>query len=111
MIEHLLIYWPIDLQDDEQRAYHSESDVDEIFLMPEESKVSDCEYEQYGFENKQFSLEHSRLTGFDYDLSVIEEIPYLDDVHSQYPYIIDEGQEPEEVLTIYRSYSPENVLR
>lgn len=99
------------MQDDEQRAYHSESDVDEIFLMPEESKPSDCEYEQYGFENKHFSLEHSRLTSFDYDLSVIDEIPYLDDVHSQYPYIIDEAQEPEEVLTIYRSYSPENVLR
>lgn len=79
--------------------------------MPEESKGSDCEYEQYGFENKQFTLEHSRLTGIDYDLSVIDEIPYLDDVHAQYPYMCDDPQEPEEVLTIYQTYSAENILR
>lgn len=79
--------------------------------MPDESRGSDCEYEQYGFENKQFMLEHSRLTGIDYDLSVIDEIPYLDDPHAQYPYITDEPQEPEEVLTIYQSYTPDNILR
>lgn len=98
-------------KDDEQRAYHSESDVDEIYLMPEVSKGSDCEYEQYGFENKQFTLEHSRLTGIDYDLSVIDEIPYLDDVHAQYPYVCDDPQEPDEVLTIFQTFSDEPILR
>lgn len=101
-------------QDNDQRAYQSESDVDEIFLMPEGSKCSDYEYEQYGFENKHFSLEHSlvsRLTGADHDLSVIDEIPYLDDVQPQYEYETEEMHECDEVLTIYKILSTDNLLR
>lgn len=75
----------------EQRAYHSEtevearqanaaaatdSEVDEIFLMPEGAKCSD--YEEYGFENKHFSLEQkriSRMKSVECDLNMISEIP------------------------------------
>lgn len=75
------------MQDDEQRAYHSESDVDEIFLMPDTEKcIEYMQYEQYGFENKHFALEHPqmvcKMSGRDHDLSVIDEIPYLDEMPS-----------------------------
>lgn len=38
----------------------SSSEVDEIYLMPARSKCTD-DYEEYGFENKKFTLEHSRF--------------------------------------------------
>lgn len=81
--------------------------------MPEGSKCSDYEYEQYGFENKQFSLEHSmvsRLQGADHDLSVIDEIPYLDEVQPQFAYVTEHTTECDEVLTIYKMCSSDDLL-
>lgn len=100
-------------QDDDQRAYQSESDVDEIFLMPEGGKCSDYEYEQYGFENKHFSLEHSmvsRLSIADHDLGVIDEIPYLDEQQPQFAYVTEQTLECDEVLTIYKICSSDDLL-
>lgn len=81
--------------------------------MPEGGKCSDYEYEQYGFENKQFSLEHSmvsRLQGADHDLSVIDEIPYLDEVQPQFAYVTEHTTECDEVLTIYKICSSDDLL-
>lgn len=83
--------------------------------MPEGGKCSDYEYEQYGFENKQFSLEHSLVSRLphtgDYDLSVIDEIPYLDDViQPQFTYVTGETTECDEVLTIYKICSSDDLL-
>lgn len=110
----------------EPRAYHSDndevcgmattmdSDVDEIYLMPEGGKCSD--YEQYGFENKHFTMEHSltaRVGGIDHDLNIIEEIPYCDDVQSQFEYVSEQVPEcygSDEVLTIYKFCSKDDLL-
>ncbi|XP_031622626.1 uncharacterized protein LOC116340324 [Contarinia nasturtii] len=103
-------------RDDDQRAYQSdrESDVDEIFLMPEGGKCGDYEYEQYGFENKHFSLEHSmvgHLSVAEHDLSVIDEIPYLDDVvQPEFAYVTEQTHECDEVLTIYKICSADDLL-
>lgn len=82
--------------------------------MPEGSKCSDYEYEQYGFENKQFSLEHSmvsRLPHNDHDLSVIDEIPYLDEgPQPQFAYVTEQTPECDEVLTIYKICSSDDLL-
>lgn len=80
--------------------------------MPEGSKCSDYEYEQYGFENKQFSLEHSmvsRLSTADHDLDVIDEIPYLDE-QPQFAYVTEHTTECDEVLTIYKICSSDDLL-
>lgn len=101
------------MQDEDQRAYQSESDVDEIFLMPEGGKCSDYEYEQYGFENKHFSMEHSlvsRLSGAEHDLDVIDEIPYLDETQPQFAYVTEQTPECDEVLTIYKICSSDDLL-
>lgn len=113
----------------EQRAYHLEndetcgivdianntdSDVDEIYLMPEGGKCSD--YEQYGFENKQFSLEHSiisRIGGIEHDLTMIDDIPYCDDPQPQFAYSSKPTPEcygSDEVLTVYKMYSNDDLL-
>lgn len=83
--------------------------------MPEGSKCSDYEYEQYGFENKQFSLEHSMVSRLphsgDHDLSVIDEIPYLDDgPQPQFAYVTEQTPECDEVLTIYKICSSDDLL-
>lgn len=81
--------------------------------MPEGGKCSDYEYEQYGFENKHFSLEHSmvsRLQGADHDLSVIDEIPYLDETQPQFAYVTEHTAECDEVLTIYKICSSDDLL-
>lgn len=83
--------------------------------MPEGGKCSDYEYEQYGFENKQFSLEHSMVSRLphsaDHDLSVIDEIPYLDDgLQPQFAYITEQTPECDEVLTIYKICSSDDLL-
>lgn len=81
--------------------------------MPEGGKCSDYEYEQYGFENKQFSLEHSmvsRLQGADHDLSVIDEIPYVDETQPQFAYVTEHTAECDEVLTIYKICSSDDLL-
>lgn len=83
--------------------------------MPEGSKCSDYEYEQYGFENKQFSLEHSMVARLphsgDHDLSVIDEIPYLDDgPQPQFAYVTEQTPECDEVLTIYKICSSDDLL-
>lgn len=99
------------MQDDDQRAYQSESDVDEIYLMPDgENYVN--EYEQYGFENKQFSLEHSMVSRVaDHDLSVINELPYLDEaVPAEFAYGTEQMPECDEVLTIYTVCPPEDLV-
>lgn len=114
----------------EARAYHSEndeactdmatgmdSDVDEIFLMPEGGKCSD--YEQYGFENKHFALEHSmiaRVGGIDHDLDIIDELNYCDDdSEPRFTYVSEpEGYEDmfnsDEILTIYKICSRDDIL-
>lgn len=84
--------------------------------MPEGGKCSD--YEQYGFENKHFALEHfamehsivTRLSGTDHDLSVIDEIPYLDETQPQFAYMTEQTLECDEVLTIYKICSSDDLL-
>lgn len=86
--------------------------------MPEGGKCSDYEYEQYGFENKHFALEHftmehsivSRLSGADHDLGVIDEIPYLDETQPQFAYMTEQTPECDEVLTIYKICSSDDLL-
>lgn len=81
--------------------------------MPEGGKCSDYEYEQYGFENKHFSLEHSmvsRLSIADHDLGVIDEIPYLDEQPPQFAYVTEQTPECDEVLTIYKICSSDDLL-
>lgn len=81
--------------------------------MPEGGKCSDYEYEQYGFENKHFSMEHSlvsRLSGAEHDLDVIDEIPYLDETQPQFAYVTEQTPECDEVLTIYKICSSDDLL-
>lgn len=114
----------------ERRAYHSEndeacggdiavdSDVDEIFLMPEGGKCSD--YEQYGFENKHFALEHScRIGGIEHDLGIIDEINYCDDDEDddepRFAYVSERNGyanmfNSDEILTIYKMCSRDDIL-
>lgn len=90
------------------------SDVDEIFLMPARSKCTD-DYEEYGFENKKFTLEQSRIgrassteTGLDqivdqFDrskrkFSLSQEVRTIDRFDS------------DEILTIYKICSKDDML-
>lgn len=92
----------------------SSSEVDEIFLMPARSKCTD-DYEEYGFENKKFSLEQTRIgrassteTGLDqivdqFDrsrrkLSMSQEVRTIDRFGS------------DEILTIYKICSKDDML-
>lgn len=101
-----ILFVVVFLQDDDQPAYQSESDVDEIYLMPESGKNLDYEYEHYGYENPLVA----RLAANDHDLSVIDEIPYLDEVQSQFTYVSEQTCECDEVLTIYKICSSDDLL-
>lgn len=89
--------------------------MDEIFLMPETDKCLDyMHYEQYGFENKQFSLEHPMVCKMpcrDHDLSVIDEIPYLDDVtQPTFACVTHQSPECEEMLTVYTICASDDLI-
>lgn len=92
----------------------SSSEVDEIFLMPARSKCTD-DYDEYGFENKKFTLEQSRMlrassteTGLDqivdqFDrsqrkFSLSQEVRTIDRFDS------------DEILTIYKICSKDNII-
>lgn len=110
----------------EAKAYHSEiedrgdidlnigadSDVDEIFLMPA-PKASN--YEEYGFENKQFTLEQSllnRSNGIECNLNELSESC----VDNDYLYAGAQGTREivsfgsDEILTIYKICSKDDIL-
>lgn len=122
----------IDAQEDiideeyEAKAYHSEiedrgdidlnigadSDVDEIFLVPA-PKVSD--YEEYGFENKHFTLEQSllnRSNGIECNLNQLSESCVDNDF--LYTGAQDtreiESFGSDEILTIYKICSKDDIL-
>lgn len=58
-------------------------------------------------------MEHSlvsRLTGAEHDLGVIDEIPYLDETQPQFAYVTEQTPECDEVLTIYKICSSDDLL-
>lgn len=110
----------------EAKAYHSEiedrgdmdlnigadSDVDEIFLMP--APKTD-RYDEYGFENKQFTLEQSllnRSNGIECNLNELSEScadsDYLNMAAHDHREIVSFGSD--EVLTIYKMCSKDDIL-
>lgn len=108
------------IDDYEVKAYHSEiiddnhgdssatasiandSDVDEIFLMPVGSKCPD-DYEEYGFENKKFTLEHMLRAS-----SIEANIDHIEDHTQDVREIDDFGSD--EILTIYKICSKDDIL-
>lgn len=84
--------------------------------MPDTDKCTDyVHYEQYGFENKQFTLEHPMVCKMpcrDHDLSVIDEIPYLDEVpQPQYACVTHQGgDDDDEMLTVYTICTTDDLL-
>lgn len=110
----------------EAKAYHSEiedrgdidlnigadSDVDEIFLMPAPKPSN---YDQYGFENKQFTLEQSllnRSNGIECNLNELSETcddgDYLYSGAQDSREIVSFGSD--EILTIYKICSKDDIL-
>ncbi|KAJ6641661.1 Receptor-type tyrosine-protein phosphatase U [Pseudolycoriella hygida] len=110
----------------EGKAYHSEiedrgdidlnigadSDVDEIFLMPAPKADN---YDEYGFENKHFTLEQSllnRSNGIESNLNELSEICADNDF--LYPVAQDtreiESFGSDEILTIYKICSKDDIL-
>lgn len=93
--------------------FGTDSDVDEILLMPSEgSKCSGSDYEEYGFENKQFTLEQKILKSFD-DKDVKSKSRIRDDNHFGYGRSGGDSCSSsskdiaDEVLTIYKICSRE----
>lgn len=92
----------------------TDSDVDEIYLMPAEGKCID--EDEYGFENKQFSLEHSMLTRSNGK----ERTGFLQDAEMKksgdeenLPPNVDSllKNHADDVLTIYRMCSKEEIMK
>lgn len=119
-------------QDDyETGGYHSEieytghldiatgtdSEVDEIYLMPRHTGKSVEDYVEYGFENKQFSLEHSSMlrksasmeNNVNYPVHQLgDEQQHIQLTYSPVNEIKNFGSD--EVLTIYKICSKDDIL-
>lgn len=114
---------------DEPGGYHSEieytghldiaagtdSEVDEIYLMPRHGKSVE-EYVEYGFENKQFSLEHSsmlrRSASMEHNVNYpAHQIGDEEQIHITYSPVNEIRHfGSDEVLTIYKICSKDDIL-
>lgn len=95
-------------------AVANDSDVDEIFLMPSGSKCTD-DYEEYGFENKKFTLEQSMIMRANSTESGLDHIVDHFDGHKRKFSLSQEVREisdfgSDEILTIYKICSKDDML-
>lgn len=95
----------------------NDSEVDEIFLVPAGSKCTD-DYDEYGFENKQFSLEQSMMVRSSSQGSGLNHIVehFSSGARRKYSYSHEVPRElsdfgtGDEILTIYKICSKDDIL-